>query len=984
MALLAFLAALACACEPAPPAPPNESGESGTEGDDELPGVVVLPPEGIAVEQGASGTLFARLTAEPADAVAVDVSSSREEALLVATKRLAFAPGNWSTPQAVTVTGVVDANAVSETVSVRFSGSGLNGAAVPVQVLDEDVITFKLSAAELGPVAEGSSASFSLSLAHEPAGPVTVTAVSVDLARLAVAPGVVVFSPSDWNVTKEVSVSALGDLDTADETLGVTLKATGLETRTVKVLVKDDDVQAVLASPATVPVREGEVASFGVRLAFKPQAAVVVHLAAEEPAVATVVPATLTFTPASYDSYQTATVAGASDPDAVSEATGVWASATGAVPRRVEVQVEDDDLLGVEPSAQNLTVWENGSAALGVALTAEPQGTVVVSLTSSDPGAATALPALLSFTPTDWSVAQNVVVGGANDPDALDETVTLSLSSPGLVPRFVKVVVSDDDVQDIVVSKGTVNLGEAGSTTFRVRLGAQPPYDLDVSVQSLDVGAAVASPPQLTFTPADWGQLQTVTVSGVADMDVANETVTIELSGSDLPIRVVTAQVADDDTQAVLVSAPQLTLGEGGIDSVGVRLAFAPAGPVLVSVQSVDPTAATVNPATLLFAPENYSTFQGVAVFGVVDLDAAVDVTQVLFTSPGALAAGVNVTVTDPGVLMVQSDVSSLALTEGQSAVVRVRLSAQPVGDLQVDLVASVPSAVVLSPPSLVFTSADWGAYQLVTVEAVHDLDNYGTDLTVDCTANGIPGATVQVAIADPDIPKLLLSEVVVAGSTGEFIEVTNPNPVSVDLSAYYLTNFGDYFHLPEGVTPPAGDFVVRFPQGTSLPPSSTLVVSVASAAAFQTDYGALPTYDIQPSGLVPPMEAVAGTPGSQALADSGEPVSLFYWNGLGDLVTDVDLVVAGSPDVANRLVDKSGLALDGPDADSVATPYRTEAMTLPLQAGAPQPGTSRVKAEAGYQTSGTGNGVAGDETSEDTSQTWQADTSPTPGTPSF
>jgi hypothetical protein len=225
----------------------------------------------------------------------------------------------------------------------------------------------------------------------------------------------------------------------------------------------------------------------------------------------------------------------------------------------------------------------------------------------------------------------------------------------------------------------------------------------------------------------------------------------------------------------------------------------------------------------------------------------------------------------------------------------------------------------------------------------------------------------------------LLLTEVVLAPTTGELVEITNPTTQTVDLSTYYLSDGGQYFRLPAGApTMDANDFIVKFPAGATLPAGETIVVAIDTAANYMTTYGVAPNYSIA-SGT---MTGVAAT-GAATLTNGGEPIVLFHWDGTSDLVRDVDIVLAGVPSATNLLADKSGVSQDGPDADATPTAYATDARTIAAQATAPASGrsTKRIKLSTGHQAAG-GNGIGGsDETSEDTAATWDTTfTTPTPG----
>jgi len=56
----------------------------------------------------------------------------------------------------------------------------------------------------------------------------------------------------------------------------------------------------------------------------------------------------------------------------------------------------------------------------------------------------------------------------------------------------------------------------------------------------------------------------------------------------------------------------------------------------------------------------------------------------------------------------------------------------------------------------------------------------------------------------------LFVTEVMLAPTTGEFIEIANPNDVVIDLSNYYLSDNGNYFRVPATATVDSTDFIVK------------------------------------------------------------------------------------------------------------------------------------------------------------------------------
>jgi len=225
----------------------------------------------------------------------------------------------------------------------------------------------------------------------------------------------------------------------------------------------------------------------------------------------------------------------------------------------------------------------------------------------------------------------------------------------------------------------------------------------------------------------------------------------------------------------------------------------------------------------------------------------------------------------------------------------------------------------------------------------------------------------------------LLVSEVAVAGTPVEFVEIYNPTTEPVDLSKYYLTDAwyeappaapSGYYQLPSGLfqITTNTDFCSRFPAGAMIMPNSAIVVALYGAG-IDSAYGA-GTADFEvtsSSPVIPDMISVGNNAppiacGATTLTNGSEFIMLFYWDGLSDNVCDVDYVTWGSATTTSR-VDKTGQSIDGPDADAIATAYNNDtADALQSSVGAPAApnSTARVLLPEGVEAAN-GNGcIAG------------------------
>jgi hypothetical protein len=240
----------------------------------------------------------------------------------------------------------------------------------------------------------------------------------------------------------------------------------------------------------------------------------------------------------------------------------------------------------------------------------------------------------------------------------------------------------------------------------------------------------------------------------------------------------------------------------------------------------------------------------------------------------------------------------------------------------------------------------------------------------------------------------ILITEVCVDPSDGEFVEIFNPTPSAIDLGNYYLTDAifsnGDYYNIVDGTAERGGDFYdwnARFPEGLVIESGATVVVSIQTAEEFLSIYGFYPDVEVTASpNSVPNMrEAFSGSIagfGLNSLTGSGEVIILYFWDQASDNVKDVDYVLWGD---GAEAVDKTGIATDGPDADEVPTAFEPDIEGGRQDVVSPAGHASgssfqRVSMEEGDEVKTGGNGITGNnETSENLSETWITDTV-TPG----
>ena len=154
------------------------------------------------------------------------------------------------------------------------------------------------------------------------------------------------------------------------------------------------------------------------------------------------------------------------------------------------------------------------------------------------------MPASVTFTAANFSVAQTVTVTGVDDAlvdGDVAYTIATTVTSGDAIyaainPADVSVTNTDNDAAAITVTPidGLTTTEAGGTATFTVVLTSAPTGDVTINLSSSDPTEGTV-PASLTFTAANFSVAQTVTVTGVDDAlvdgDVAYTIATTVTSG---------------------------------------------------------------------------------------------------------------------------------------------------------------------------------------------------------------------------------------------------------------------------------------------------------------------------------------------------------------------------------------------------------------------------------------------------------------------
>jgi hypothetical protein len=202
-------------------------------------GISINKNQLTTTESGGTDTFTVVLNTAPTADVTIGLSSSDLTEGTVSPSSLTFTSSNWSTPQTVTVTGVddpvVDGNVTYTIITApAVSADPIYNAvdAMDVSVVNMDNDVAGLNVSTTGPliVSEtGTTASFTVALAAQPAANVTVTFTSSDTTEGTVSPASRTFTPANWSTPQSFTLTGVDDF-VSDGTISYTLNGTSTST----------------------------------------------------------------------------------------------------------------------------------------------------------------------------------------------------------------------------------------------------------------------------------------------------------------------------------------------------------------------------------------------------------------------------------------------------------------------------------------------------------------------------------------------------------------------------------------------------------------------------------------------------------------------------------------------------------------------------------------------------------------------------------
>ncbi len=790
----------------------------------------VHPPE------GGSDTYTIVLGTEPTADVTVMVSKASggdDDLTHSPTTSIVFTTANWSTARTVTISAAEDDDGLEGTATFTHSASSSGDstydsiaiASVAATEDDNDATgAITVSKTAVHP-REGGSDTYTIVLGTQPTANVTVTVskVSGGDASLTRSPPTIVFTTANWASPQTVTITAAEDADGLEGTATFTHSATSgdstynnIAIASVEATEAENDTIGVTVSETAVTPPEGGSDTYTIVLDSQPTASVTVavDMVSGGDDDLTRSPPTITFTTANWSTARTVTISAAEDDDGL-EGTATFThsvSSTGdstyagiAISSVVATENENDTI-GVTVSKTSVRPPEGGDDTYTIVLDTQPTADVEVTVTraSGGDGDLTRSPPKITFTTADWSTPQTVTIAAAEDFDGLEGTATFTHSASssgdstyaGIAIASVAATEAENDTIGVTVSKTAVTPLEGSSDTYTIVLDSQPTASVTVMVDKVSGGDddLTWSPASITFTTANWSTARTVTITAAEDDDGLEGTATFDHSVSSsgdstyagIAIASVAATEAENDTIGVTVSETAVHPSEGGDDTYTIVLDTQPTADVEVTVDKVSggDDDLTRSPATITFTPANWSTPRTVTISAAEDFDGlegTATFTHSVSSSGDSTYAGIAIA----SVVATENENDTIGVTvsktavhppEGGSDTYTIVLGTEPTANVTVTVskASGGDASLTRSPPTIVFTTANWASPQTVTIAAAEDADGLEGTATFthsatsgDSTYNNIDIASVEATEAENDTIGVTVSETAVTPPEG-------------------------------------------------------------------------------------------------------------------------------------------------------------------------------------------------------------------------
>ena len=366
---------------------------------------IIVSTQSVSVPEGGTETFQVKLSARPAAGITVAVarSSGDSDIAVAGGASLSFTTANWYTWRTVTLSAAQDPDAADGTATITCSGTGF--ASVDVAATEaEDDTTLTVAAGTGGTAA--------------PAGATVVTKGATTGITATPSAGYVF---ANWTVTS--GSATIANAGAASTTAAITAPATVQANFTANVVNIETSISSVI-------VPEGGTTTFQVKLSDEPAAGITVAVARSsgDSDIAVAGGASLSFTTANWNTWQTVTLSAAQDADMADGAATIMVSAAGLVPATVTAVEADNTTSGSGTAVRTSAFSKVAGTAVSISVT-PAAGTLAWTLVETLPAGYT--PSGIAGPNSHWHATTRILSWSGNGDQPTMASYMLS-GAPGL------------------------------------------------------------------------------------------------------------------------------------------------------------------------------------------------------------------------------------------------------------------------------------------------------------------------------------------------------------------------------------------------------------------------------------------------------------------------------------------------------------------------------------------------------------------------
>ncbi|WCL48665.1 hypothetical protein [Leptospira sp. GIMC2001] len=564
--------------------------------DNDVAGLVFQNHTGMTTSEDGTNLIFRmKLRSKPTSNVTINLSSSDISEGTLPVSSFTFTPANWNSFRNVPVLSVNDSLIDGDILyqiqfdSITSADTNYNNLIVSslgITNLDDDTPGVLFYGANSITTIESSSTAvkFQIRLKTKPTSNVRFPLIiSSNLEEGTVTPAVIEFSPTDWNVPRDISIQSVRDyIQDSNQLYSIDFSNLesldplydGLSVASVSVTNQNSDTRGYITIPTYNSINmmvtdSGRTDSFTIRLNSKPTGNVVIPISSLLLSEMTVSPASIEFTPSDWNVPQVITVAGIED--------GILDSTASR-------------LVGLR-----LGAWNSGLNRY------YPLG-------SSDYSD-------FAFTDRNGSTSDN----GVFNVRSWDTFRLVNIIHPTSPSIYVT--------------------SEAGGKIFlEFTLGKVPTSNVTIHISSTNPSEGIPNFNSIVFTPSDWNDLKVVEIIGQDDSIIdgnVNYQLVFSVESADLdyhllPINPYNFRNNDNDNNGYIVSPsnsssnPFITTRKPGLKnsvSFSLRLRAIPEHSVTIPLVSNNPSQSTLDKSVLVFDSTNWNVPQDVMLTALDDLN---------------------------------------------------------------------------------------------------------------------------------------------------------------------------------------------------------------------------------------------------------------------------------------------------------------------------------------------------------------------------